>query len=159
MLKVQRPRKNSGAGLRIAIVASRYNEVHVEGMLSAARQHLVQAGASVEEVRVPGAFEIPVAVACLLRRSGSRPHAVLCLGVIWVGETLHAQHIGEAVTSALMDLQVAAAIPCIHEVLTVSSEEQARARCLDPKTNRGLEAAATALEMGRLVRDLGLGGK
>ena len=159
MLKIQKPRKNSGAGLRIAIVASRYNEVHVDGMLNAARQHLVQAGASIEEVRVPGAFEIPVAVACLLRRSANKPHAVLCLGVIWVGETLHAQHIGEAVTSALMGLQVGAAIPCIHEVLTVSSDEQARARCLDPKTNRGLEAAATALEMGRLVRDLGLGGK
>jgi len=159
MLKIQKPRKNSGTGLRIAVVASRYNEVHVEGMLSAARQHLAQAGASVEEVRVPGAFEIPVAVACLLRRSGTKPDAVLCLGVIWVGETLHAQHIGEAVTSALMGLQVAAGVPCIHEVLTVSSEEQARARCLDPKTNRGLEAAATALEMGRLVRDLGLGSK
>jgi 6,7-dimethyl-8-ribityllumazine synthase len=159
MLKIQKPRKKSGAGLRIAIVASRYNELYVDGMLDAARGHLAKAGATVEEVRVPGAFEIPVAVSCLLKRGEGRPDAVLCLGLIWVGETFHAQHIGEAVTSALMALQVEAAVPCIHEVLTVRSEEQARARCLDPKTNRGLEAAATALEMGRLVKDLGMGGK
>ena len=159
MLKIQKPKRRSGAGLRIAIVASRYNELYVDGMLAAARGYLVHSGASVEEVRVPGAFEIPVAVSCLLKRIEGRPDAILCLGVIWVGETSHAQHIGEAVTSALMALQIETAAPCIHEVLSVRSEEQAKARCLEPKTNRGLEAAATALEMGRLVRDLGTGSK
>lgn len=140
--------------MKVAIVASRYNELYVNGMLNAARQVLIDSGAQVEEVRVPGAFEIPVAVSCLLQRRDDCPHAVLCLGLIWTGETSHAQHIGEAVTTALMHLQVQFEVPCIHEVLTVRSEEQARARCLDAKTNRGLEAATTALEMGVLLKRL-----
>lgn len=154
MLKIQKPRRRSGAGLRVALVASRYNERFVNGMLTAARGHLEDAGAIVEEVRVPGAFEIPVTAACLARRSANRPDAIVCLGVIWQGETDHAQHIGGAVTAALMTLQIETGVPCVHEVLTVRTEEQARVRCLEPKTNRGLEAASTALEMGRVLRGL-----
>ncbi len=89
---------------------------------------------------VPGAFEIPVAVATVARRFERRPDAVICLGLIWQGETTHAQHIGEAVTGALMRLAVETGVPVIHEVLTTATAEQARARCLTPETNRGTEA-------------------
>ena len=154
MLQIHTTTPSGGTGLRIAIVAAKYNEVYVNGMVDAAVACLRTAGASVEVVRVPGAFEIPVAAASLVRAEAWKLDAVICLGVIWQGETDHAQQIGGAVTNALMGLQMETGVPCIHEVLTIRSEEQARARCLSVETNRGLEAAGTALEMGRLLREL-----
>lgn len=125
-------------------------------MLRAARRILAGAGIpKIEVVRVPGSFEIPVAVAHLVRRAEARPAAVICLGLIWQGKTAHAGLVGEAVTAGLMDLAVETGVPVIHEVLVVQDERQARERCLDPETNRGIEAARTALEMGALVATLG----
>lgn len=147
----------SGSGLRIAIVASRYNAMYVDGMLSAARETLLEAGAPEPEVvRVPGAWEIPVAAAALARRQPHPPAAVICLGLILQGETSHADHIGEAVSQGLMRLALKTGVPMVHEVLTVTQVEQARVRCLDPRTNRGREAARTALEMGGLMGSLSI---
>jgi 6,7-dimethyl-8-ribityllumazine synthase len=147
-----RPEACCAQGARVAIVASEYNRRHVDGMLDAAVARLREHDAVVEVLRVPGAFEIPVVAAALVERLDRVPKAIVCLGVIWQGETQHADHVGQAVTRALMDLQVRSQVPCVHEVLTVRSEEQARARCLDPATNRGFEAANTALAMVRLLR-------
>ena len=154
MVKAIRRRRLDGSGLRMVIIASRYNTRYVDGLRIAARKYLEDAGVTLEEIRVPGSFEIPVAAAVLARRNKCRPDAILCLGVIWQGETLHAQYLGEAVTSALMALQVETGVPCVHEVLTLQTEDQARIRCLDERTNRGSEAAATAVEMGRLLKAL-----
>jgi len=154
MLRVHRKSSRPPApGGRYAIVASLYNLRYVDGMVHAAKAVLRKAAPdAIEVVRVPGSFEIPMAAAALARRTSDRPDAILCLGVIWQGETNHAEHIGGAVTRALMDLAMESGIPVIHEVLTVSTVEQARARTLDPKTNRGTEAAATALEMAAVLR-------
>src|SRR5262249_16803863 len=102
---------------------------------------------------------IPVVVTRLARLSGdamSSTHwaAIICLGVILRGETTHAAHIGEAVSQALMDIQVRYEIPVIHEVLLLENEQQARGRCLGKKHNRGTEAAQTALAMARLMASL-----
>ena len=156
MLKVTSARRWNGSGLRVGVIAARYNAKYVDGMRRAARACLEGAGVEVEEFRVPGSFEIPVAAAALARRETGRPDALVCLGVIWQGETDHAQHIGAAVTTALMALQVETGVPCIHAVLTLQSEQQARVRCLGERTNRGLEAAQTAIQMGRLLRRLRL---
>lgn len=149
------PRKSAVGGLpglRFAIVASRYNAQYVDAMLRAAKVVLAKAGAAqIEVLRVPGAFEIPVVAATLARQSPAFA-AVLCLGVILRGATTHAQHIGEAVTTALMSIQIETGIPMIHEVLLLENKEQARERCLSREHNRGAEAAQTALEMARLLQ-------
>jgi 6,7-dimethyl-8-ribityllumazine synthase len=145
----------SAAGARFAIVAARYNARYVDGMVRAAKAELKAAGAgAIELVRVPGSFEVPLAAAALARRKTNRPAAVLCFGLLWQGETTHADHIGQAVTEALMRISVETGVPAIHEVLTVSNGGQAKVRCLDPETNRGTEAARTALDMAKLLADL-----
>lgn len=149
-VKKSQAAKNGGT---FAIVASRYNARYVDGMLNAAAKELKRAGAKVRIVRVPGAYEIPV-VTAKLSTLDPRPSAIICLGVILRGETTHAQHIGEAVSQALMQIQITHGVPVIHEVLLLENKQQAEVRCLDPKHNRGMEAAQTALEMARVLAQL-----
>ncbi len=153
MLKQVQTKSWKAAGRTFAIVASRYNARYVDAMLRAAGAELRRAGAKVRIVRVPGAYEIPV-VAKTLAAKTPAPAGILCLGVILRGETTHAAHIGEAVSGALMQIQLAHQIPVIHEVLLLVSEAQARVRCLGRKHNRGMEAAQTALEMARVMAAL-----
>jgi 6,7-dimethyl-8-ribityllumazine synthase len=147
-------RRKGKAGGNFAIVASRYNARYVDAMLRAAVKGLKANGASlIRIVRVPGAFEIPVAVAGLAKQP-SAWSAIICLGVILRGETTHAQHIGEAVSQGLMQLQILTGVPIIHEVLLLENEAQAEARCRSTDHNRGTEAANTALEMKRVISRL-----
>lgn len=155
MLQAVTKRKFKTDHGRFAIVASKYNPRYVDALLRSARAELKAAGArEIVVVRVPGAFEIPAVAARLARQSGPGFDAVLCLGVILRGQTTHAEHIGQGVTNALIQLQVETGVPMIHEVLLLENEEQARARCLSRTHNRGAEAAQTALEMGWVMRRL-----
>jgi 6,7-dimethyl-8-ribityllumazine synthase len=158
MLKKTRTGRRVPTGVadgRFAIVASRYNGRYVDSMLRAAEGVLKSAKArDVRVVRVPGAYEIPVVAGQLARTATPPLAAIVCLGVILRGETTHAQFIGEAVTRALMQIQLETGVPVIHEVLLLENRAQARARCLDPERNRGLEAAQTALAMARVLSGL-----
>ncbi len=165
MLKAVKTRMFRAGDARFTIVASKYNGLYVDAMVDAAKAELQRAGATnVQVVRVPGAFEIPVVAARLARESSAhaaritrhaaRRAAIICLGVILRGETIHAAHIGEAVSRALMRIQVDHEVPVIHEVLLLENEDQARVRCLDKKHNRGREAAQTALAMAQVMAGL-----
>jgi len=144
-----------------AIVASKYNARYVDAMVRAAQIELRRAGAKkVEIFRVPGAYEIPVVATRLARLplqglgNGRSVSAIICLGVILRGQTVHAAHIGEAVSRALMEIQLKYELPVIHEVLLLENEAQARARCLSRDHNRGKEAAQTALAMAGIMKRL-----
>jgi len=139
---------------RFAIVASRYNTRYVDAMLRSANSELARAGATTQVVRVPGAYEIPVVTQRLARTSQPPLAGIICLGVILRGQTVHAAHIGDAVSRALMEIQLAHEVPVIHEVLLLENEEQARVRCLGKTHNRGMEAAQTALAMAALMKTL-----
>jgi 6,7-dimethyl-8-ribityllumazine synthase len=155
MLKKVTTKEKKFVGGDFAIIASNYNKRYVDSMLNAAKQRLEKAGAnSVYVVRVPGAYEIPVVVANLLSNTPKTFAAIICLGVIIRGETAHADLIGTAVTNALTRMQIEYLTPIIHEVLLLDNIEQAVKRCLDPKHNRGLEAAETAIEMANVIKSI-----
>jgi 6,7-dimethyl-8-ribityllumazine synthase len=152
MLQKTQRRKIQSTGGAFVIVASKYNARYVDAMVREAKKELQRAGAKkVEIIRVPGAYEIPVVASRIARKRGTLLSAIICLGVILRGQTVHADYIGRAVTYALMDIQLKYEIPVIHEVLRLENDEQAKARCLGKKYNRGLEAAQTALEMARVM--------
>ena len=140
---------------RIAIVVSAYNATYVDSMLDAALKVLGENGSEeVELIRVPGAFEIPVVAAKLARRKRQQPVAIICLGLIIRGETVHAEHIGATVSRLLGEIAVETGVPVIHEVLLLENETQAKTRCVDRPTNRGAEAAHTAIKMGQIIQSL-----
>ena len=159
MLKRVQSKKITARGGRFAIVASKYNSRYVDAMLRAAKAEILRAGGEVQVIRVPGAYEIPVVAARLAHASRLTCHssplaAIICLGVILRGATTHAQHIGEAVSNALAQIQITHEVPVIHEVLLLENETQAKERCLSQTHNRGMEAAQTALEMARVMASL-----
>jgi 6,7-dimethyl-8-ribityllumazine synthase len=153
MLKPVIKSKAGKSGGSFAIVASRYNARYVDAMVRAAQAELKSAGAKVRVVRVPGAFEIP-AVAAQLATLDPKPAAILCFGVVFQGQTSHAQHVGWGVTHALAQLQVQHRLPVIHGVFVFEDEDHARVRCLGRKHNRGHEAAQTALAMAQVMAAL-----
>ncbi len=149
-----RPRVATKTSLSLAIVASQYNNTYVQPLIEFATAEIneLEPRANVSLVRVPGAFEIPLAVKLVARRK--QCDGIIALGVVLQGETAHAELIARSVTEALMRLALEFSVPVIHEVLFLKNEEQAKARCLGPKLNRGLEAARVAVAMARTVKQL-----
>jgi 6,7-dimethyl-8-ribityllumazine synthase len=146
---------------RFAIVVSRFNEEITEGLLNGAREVFSEASVRDEDltiVRVPGAFEIPIA-AQRLAESGDYD-AIVCLGCLIKGDTMHFEYIAEAASQGIVQAAAATGIPMAFGVLTTMTEEQAVERSGTGAGNKGREAAAAALEMATLFRKLdeGIGG-
>jgi 6,7-dimethyl-8-ribityllumazine synthase len=141
-------RRIDGAPFRIGIVAARFNEALVDGLLARVdaglRASRVKA-ANITVVRVPGSHEVPWAAQALARRSD----CVIGLGVLIAGDTSHHEMVGASVSQALQGVALATRVPMINGVLVVNSLAQAKARCTG-KINRGAEFAAAALEMAAL---------
>ncbi len=145
-----------GAGLRIAVLLSRFNESVgtrlLEGALSALASRGVRAR-DVLVVKVPGAFELP-AVAKRLAASG-RHDAIVCLGAVVRGETPHFDYVAGEASRGIARTSYESGVPVLFGVLTTDSEEQALERAGGKYGNKGAEAAEGAIEMARLVRALG----
>lgn len=140
-------------GVRVAIVVARWNEAVTTGLLVGAQATLTAAGlgaAAVDVVRVPGAFELPLA-ADRLAATG-RYAAVLCLGALIRGETLHDRHIATAVANGIEQAARARGVPVLFGVLTCDTPSQAAARSGGTAAdgyagNKGAECAAAAVDM------------
>ena len=135
-----------GAGLRIALVASRFNESFCERLLQGALGELARLGvtaADIETVRVPGALEIPLALQWLAQ--SRRFDALIALGVVIRGETYHFELVANESGRGVMEVQLETGIPIANAIITTETEAQAEARI-----GKGAEAAGVAVEMARL---------
>jgi 6,7-dimethyl-8-ribityllumazine synthase len=144
---------SQAAGYRFAIVVSRFNPEITDGLLAGARDALAQAGVRDDDVtlvRVPGAFELPVA-AQRLAESG-RVDAVICLGCLIKGDTMHFEYIADAATRGISEVGLATGVPVAFGVLTTLTDEQAEVRARPGDGNKGREAALAAVEMATLLR-------
>ena len=139
--------------LRFAIVVSRFNEEITEGLLRGAQQVFAEASVpsdAVTVVRVPGAFEIPIA-AQRLGESGDYD-AIVCLGCLIKGDTMHFEYIAAAASHGIAQAASATGVPMAFGVLTATTEEQAVERSASGPGNKGREAATAAIEMAELFR-------
>jgi 6,7-dimethyl-8-ribityllumazine synthase len=151
---------SSAAGLRFALVASKYHDFVTDRLQNGAIAALGAAGvpaAEVTVIRVPGAFEIPMA-AQAAAESGQFD-AIVCLGCVIRGETPHFDYICAAVAHGLTAAAAATGVPMAFGVLTTNSVEQALARAGEGASNKGREAAIAAIEMAQIVAELARLGK
>jgi len=144
--------------VRFVIVASEYNRTYVDGLVQFASDELktIAPQAEISFVRVPGSFEIPIAVQAVAKYQ--KPDAILAFGLIFDGETLHASLIATAVTQALLNISLKESVPVLHEVIVAKNEDQAKARCLSRDINRGTEAARAAVRIVHALRQILKGG-
>ena len=145
-----------GKGLAVAVVASRFNELLAERLLEGALDTLERRGVSsadIAVVRVPGAFEIPTAVAHLAR--SGRWDAVVCVGAVVRGETPHFEWVAGEAARGIAKLAVETGVPVLFGIVTVDTVEQALDRVGGKHGNRGADAAAAAIEMAHVTRALG----
>ncbi|MBR3925470.1 MAG: 6,7-dimethyl-8-ribityllumazine synthase [Akkermansia sp.] len=144
---------------RVAIVAATYNEKYTSALLENCLTELRESDdrVTVDVVRVPGAFEVPMMVKHAIVKAdvAKRPDVVIALGVILKGSTAHADLVGTAVTNQLLAISCEEMTPVIHEVLLLDNEQQAFARCIASSLNRGREAARAAMNMLHLLEDAG----
>ena len=146
----------SAAGCRFAIVVSHFNGAITEGLLAGARAALAEASvpeSDITVVHVPGAFEIPVAARRLAE--AGEVDAVITLGCLIKGDTMHFEYIAEAASLGIMTVSTSTGIPVAFGVLTALTEEQAEERAADGPGNKGREAALAAIEMATLFRHEG----
>jgi len=142
-----------GKGLRVAIVAASWHLTVMDGLIDGARRGLADAGVvSVDLVRVPGAFELPVACA----RLAASHDAVVALGVVIRGGTPHFEYICQAATMGLTDVSVRTGVPVGFGVLTCDDEQQAfdRAGLEGSSEDKGHEAATAAVATAITLRTL-----
>jgi len=147
--------KLDASGLRFGIVVSRFNSFISDRLVEGALDALLRHGAerdSVHLVRVPGAFELPLA-AKKLAGSG-RYDAVICLGAVIRGATPHFDYVAAEVSKGIAQVGLEVGIPVTFGVLTTESLEQAIERAGSKVGNKGFDAASSAIEMVNLLQNL-----
>ena len=146
-------------GARFAIIASRWNPRISDALVAGARKAFVDNGvdeAAVDVVRVPGAWEIPQAAACLA--NAGRHAALVALGCVVRGDTRHYEQVADGCSDALMRVSLDYRLPVANGVLAVDDFADAEKRAGGSHGNKGEEAALVAIEMAALM-GIGLMGK
>ena len=145
----------SAAGLKFAIVASRFNGLIVEPLVAGAIDAIVRTGgaaSAVTVVRCPGAFELPQVVRRVLRRGGV--DAVIALGAVIRGATPHFDYVAGEAAKGISGAAATSVVPVVFGVLTTDTIEQALERAGTKAGNKGFDAAMSAIEMATLFRRL-----
>jgi 6,7-dimethyl-8-ribityllumazine synthase len=145
----------NGAGLRIAVVVSRFNEVVTAKLLSGAREALTRHGVRDDDVEVawvPGAFELALAAKNLAE--SRRYDAVICLGAVIRGETPHFEFVAGEAARGIGAVARETGVPVVFGVITPNTLQQALDRAGGKIGNKGSEAVLTAIEMANLLRKL-----
>ena len=141
-------------GLKVAVVASRFNSFLTEQLVKGAADAFVRMGGDEKNltlVRVPGAYEIPV-VAQKLAEKGA--DAVVCLGAVVQGATAHADLINQATAKAFSEISIATGVPVLDGVVAAENLEQAVERCGTKQGNKGFSAMQSAIEMANVMKKL-----
>jgi len=143
----------NATGMKIAIVAARFNEIVTEKLVSGALDCIKRHDGDVEELPiawVPGCFEIPVTA----QKLAADYDAVICIGAVIRGDTPHFDQVVGGVTSGVANVSLASSKPIIYGVLTTDTVEQAMDRAGLKSGNKGWEAALTAIEMVNLLKQI-----
>ncbi|MBO5071862.1 MAG: 6,7-dimethyl-8-ribityllumazine synthase [Eubacterium sp.] len=144
-----------GNGIRVGIVAARFNEFIVSKLIGGAEDALVRHGVNTDDVElawVPGAFEIPV-VAQKMAQSG-KYDAVLCLGAVIKGSTSHYDYVCAEVSKGIAAVSLNTGMPVLFGVLTTDNIEQAIERAGTKAGNKGYDVACAAIEMVNLMKNM-----
>ena len=142
-------------GIKVGIVAARFNEFIVSKLISGATDGLVRHDVREEDIEiawVPGAFEIPL-IASKMAKSG-KYDAVICLGAVIRGATTHYDYVCSEVTQGIASVSLGADIPVMFGILTTENIEQAIERAGTKAGNRGDDCAVGAIEMVNLIRKI-----
>ena len=145
----------SAAGLRFAVVVSRFNSFITERLFNGAMDALTRTGANpdwIDVVKVPGSWEIPVVAGELARQH--RYDAVICLSAVIRGETPHFDYVASEAAKGIAHVSAETGVPVAFGVLTTNTLEQAIDRAGTKGGNKGFDAAMTAVEMANLMRVL-----
>ncbi len=147
--------KLTGTGLKIGIVAGRFNEFITKNLLAGATDALKRHGVEEEDITivwVPGAFEIPLAVKKLAEQGTF--DAVITLGAVIRGATPHFDYVSNEVAKGVANTAIETGVPVIFGVITTDTLEQAIERAGTKAGNKGWDAAVSAIEMGNLFKQL-----
>lgn len=142
-------------GMKVGIVASRFNEIIVNKLLGGAVDGLVRHGVEEDNITaawVPGAFEIPV-VALKMAQSG-KYDAVICVGAVIRGDTSHYDYVCNEVSKGIAQAGMSTGVPVLFGVVTTENIEQAIARAGSKSGNKGYDCALSAIEMVNLMEQL-----
>ncbi|MGN0399077.1 MAG: 6,7-dimethyl-8-ribityllumazine synthase [Blautia sp.] len=142
-------------GMKVGIIASRFNEIIVNKLLGGAVDGLVRHGVEEENITaawVPGAFEIPLA-AQKMAQSG-KYDAVICVGTVIRGDTSHYDYVCNEVSKGVAHVSLETGVPVLFGVLTTENIEQAIARAGSKAGNKGYDCALSAIEMVNLMNQM-----
>lgn len=145
-----------GTGMRVALVASRFNEFIVSKLLSGAEDGLTRHGVAGEDIDaywVPGAFELPVLAQKLA--ASKKYDAVICLGAVIRGSTSHYDLVCNETAKGIAQASMKTGVPVLFGVITTENIEQAIERAGTKAGNKGFDCALSAIEMVNLMRAIG----
>jgi 6,7-dimethyl-8-ribityllumazine synthase len=146
------PAPLSAAGLRLAVVVSRFNSFVTDRLREGALEAIAKAGGTLAEgdvIQIPGAWEFPVTVRALAHRGYD---AIICLGAVIRGDTPHFDYVAGEAARGIADASAASGVPMAFGILTTNTVEQATERAGGKHGNKGYDAAMTAIEMALTLR-------